>query len=61
MQDGTFLYWDLESQDPFYANAGSDACIVFINEFSTEGSERSTLADPWSDQLVKNVASRCPN
>ncbi|CAG2009783.1 unnamed protein product [Fusarium graminearum] len=61
MQDGTFLYWDFESQDPVYANAGSDACIVFINEFSTEGSERSTLADPWSDQLVKNVASRCPN
>ncbi|KAF5230617.1 hypothetical protein FAUST_9708 [Fusarium austroamericanum] len=61
MQDGTFLYWDCESQDPVYANAGSDACIVFINEFSTEGSERSTLADPWSDQLVKNVASRCPN
>ncbi|KAF5577600.1 glycoside hydrolase family 3 [Fusarium pseudocircinatum] len=61
MQDGTFLYWDFESQDPVYANAGSDACIVFINEFSTEGSERSTLADPWSDQLVKNVAGKCPN
>ncbi|KAF5970389.1 glycoside hydrolase family 3 protein [Fusarium bulbicola] len=61
MQDGTFLYWDFESQDPVYANAGSDACIVFINEFSTEGSERSTLADPWSDQLVKNVAAKCPN
>ncbi|KAF5240364.1 hypothetical protein FANTH_9624 [Fusarium anthophilum] len=61
MQDSTFLYWDFESQDPVYANAGSDACIVFINEFSTEGSERSTLADPWSDQLVQNVAAKCPN
>nr|RBQ92251.1 hypothetical protein FVER53263_11749 [Fusarium verticillioides] len=61
MRDGTFLYWDFESRDPVYANAGSDACIVFINEFSTEGSDRSTLVDPWSDELVKNVASKCPN
>jgi beta-glucosidase len=61
LQDNTFLIWDFESQDPVYANAGSDACIVFINEFASEGSDRSTLADPWSDQLVKNVAAKCPN
>ncbi|RKK66573.1 putative beta-glucosidase M [Fusarium oxysporum] len=61
MQDGTYLYWDFESQDPVYANSASDACIVFINEFGTEGSDRTTLADPWSDQLVKNVAAKCPN
>ncbi|GKT67156.1 unnamed protein product [Colletotrichum tofieldiae] len=61
LQDGTFLYWDFESQDPIYANGGSDACIVFINEFATEGSDRVMLADPWSDQLVKNVAAKCPN
>ncbi|WQF79039.1 Putative glycoside hydrolase, family 3, glycoside hydrolase family 3 domain, immunoglobulin [Colletotrichum destructivum] len=61
MEDGTFLLWDFESQDPVYANAGSDACIVFINEFAAEGSDRLTLADPWSDQLVLNVASKCPN
>ncbi|KAF5258060.1 hypothetical protein FOXYS1_11387 [Fusarium oxysporum] len=61
LQDSTFLVWDFESQDPVYANAASDACIVFINEFAAEGSDRSTLADPWSDQLVKNVAAKCPN
>ncbi|RGP70095.1 glycoside hydrolase family 3 [Fusarium sporotrichioides] len=61
LEDGTFLVWDFESQDPVYANAASDACIVFINEFSAEGSDRSEVADPWSDQLVKNVASKCPN
>lgn len=60
-EDGTFLLWDFESQDPVYANAGSDACIVFINEFATEGQDRSTLADSWSDELVVNVASKCPN
>ncbi|KAI0528353.1 glycosyl hydrolase family 3 N terminal domain-containing protein [Xylaria digitata] len=61
LQDGTSLYWDFESQDPVYGNAGSDACIVFINEFAAEGSDRSTLADAWSDELVKNVAAKCPN
>lgn len=61
LQDGTSLVWDFESQDPVYANAGSDACIIFINEFAAEGSDRSTLADSWSDQLVLNIASKCPN
>ncbi|GKT50518.1 putative beta-glucosidase M [Colletotrichum spaethianum] len=61
LQDDTFLVWDFESQDPVYANGGSDACIVFINEFAAEGSDRVSLADPWSDQLVKNVAGKCAN
>ncbi|KAF5845566.1 hypothetical protein GGP41_009385 [Bipolaris sorokiniana] len=61
LEDNTFLFWDFESQDPVYANAGSDACIVFINEFAAEGQDRSTLADRWSDKLVINVASKCPN
>ncbi|XP_014550271.1 glycoside hydrolase family 3 protein [Bipolaris victoriae FI3] len=61
LEDNTFLFWDFESRDPVYANAGSDACIVFINEFAAEGQDRSTLADPWSDKLVINVASKCPN
>jgi beta-glucosidase len=61
MEDGTYLLWDYQSQDPVYANAASDACIVFINEFAVEGVDRSTLADAWSDELVLNVASKCPN
>jgi beta-glucosidase len=60
-EDGTFLVWDFESQDPVYPKYGSDACIVFINEFAAEGQDRSTLADSWSDELVENVASKCPN
>lgn len=31
---------------------GSEACIIFINEFASEGFDRSGLADPWSDELV---------
>lgn len=60
-EDGTFLLWDYESQDPYFADGGSDACIVFINEFATEGQDRAGLADSWSDQLVNNVAAKCPN
>lgn len=60
-EDGTFLLWDYESQDPYFADGGSDACIVFINEFATEGQDRTGLADLWSDQLVDNVAAKCPN
>lgn len=60
-EDGTFLVWDFESQDPVYPKSGSDACIVFINEFAAEGQDRSTLADSWSDDLVENVASKCSN
>lgn len=29
------------------------------NEFSAEGVDRAGLADPWSDTLVQNVASKC--
>jgi beta-glucosidase len=59
--DGTFLIWDFESQDPSPASPGIDACLVFINEFAAEGQDRSTVADSWSDQLIMNVAAECPN
>lgn len=36
-------------------------CIVFVNEFATEGQDRPGLADPYSDALVVNVASKCNN
>jgi len=61
MEDGTFLLWDFESQNPVIANGGTDACIVFINEFAAEGTDRVSLTDSWSDELVLNVASKCPN
>jgi beta-glucosidase len=59
--DGTFLIWDFDSQDPSPASPGTDACLVFINEFAAEGQDRSTVADSWSDQLIMNVAAKCPN
>lgn len=31
------------------------------NDFAAEGIDRAGLADPWSDTLVLNVASKCPS
>ncbi|KAJ5611167.1 hypothetical protein N7510_007886 [Penicillium lagena] len=58
--DDTFLSWDLASMDPF-VNPASNACLVFINEAASEGWDRPYLADPSSDELVKNVAAKCSN
>lgn len=59
-EDLTMLSWNFKDQDPGVMG-GSDACIVFINEFASEGFDRSGLADPWSDELVRNVANKCDN
>lgn len=58
--DGTFLAWDFYNLEPT-VNAASDACIVFINAVASEGWDRPYLADSYSDHLVENVASQCPN
>jgi beta-glucosidase len=58
--DRTLLYWDFVRQDPS-VNPTSDACIVFINEQASEGWDRPSLADSYSDTLVENVARKCNN
>lgn len=60
MDENTYLSWDFVSQDP-KINPATEACIVLINELATEGSDRPYLADPYSDTLVENVASKCNN
>jgi beta-glucosidase len=59
-EDLSMLSWNFKDQDPGVLG-GSDACIVLINEFASEGFDRSGLADPWSDELVRNVANKCDN
>jgi beta-glucosidase len=57
-KDNTALLWDFRNPgadgpvDP-----QSDACLVFINAFATEGADRPNLADDYSDRLVINVSS----
>ena len=41
-QDGTSLFWDFTSFSPI-VDSTTDACIVFINAFATEGDDRPSL------------------
>ncbi|KAF3018171.1 hypothetical protein E8E14_010932 [Neopestalotiopsis sp. 37M] len=58
--DGTALYWDLSSPEP-YVDAASDACIVIVNAFASEGYDRAGIHDDYTDGLIKHVADRCNN
>ncbi|KAJ6050602.1 beta-glucosidase [Penicillium canescens] len=59
-RDGTFLAWDLASAAP-HVNPASEVCGVFVNEQSSEGWDRSSQGDAYSDQLIQNVADQCNN
>ncbi|OOF99274.1 glycoside hydrolase family 3 protein [Aspergillus carbonarius ITEM 5010] len=59
-QDGTSVLWDVSSQDP-NVDPTSEACLVFINSYATEGYDRPGLTDEYSDTLVTNVAGKCNN
>lgn len=59
-QDDTWVNWDTKTNNPD-VNAGSDACLVFINAMATEGWDRDGLHDDESDALVLNVARKCRN
>lgn len=59
-EDGTALYWDFESSNPSI-DPGSDACIVDVNVFASEGWDRSSLHDDFTDDIILNVAANCSN
>lgn len=60
MADRGMVRWDFASGNPtVYANA--DACLVFINAYSSEQFDRTRLTDEFSDNLVNNVAAKCSN
>ncbi|KAL4795363.1 glycosyl hydrolase family 3 N terminal domain-containing protein [Aspergillus venezuelensis] len=58
--DGFSVLWDFESNEPT-VDYTSDACLVFINAYATEGLDRPGLSDEYSDTLVTNVAANCSN
>jgi beta-glucosidase len=58
--DGTALFWDFESGTPA-VNPMSSACLVFGNAYATEGADRPSLRDDYTDGLIKHVADRCNN
>lgn len=59
-EDRTYLLWDTVSQNP-YIDGATDACLVFVNELASEGWDRPSIADPYSDILIQNVAANCSN
>lgn len=60
ISDGSLLFWNFEQTDPEVEGA-SDACLVFLNSYSSEGWDRAGLTDEQSDNLVLSVASKCGN
>ncbi|KAK4561100.1 hypothetical protein LTR86_005055 [Recurvomyces mirabilis] len=59
-ENGTAIFFDSASTDPAEVSS-SEACLVFINEYSSEVWDRPSLADEDSDTLVSNVAAKCNN
>ncbi|KAH9890234.1 glycosyl hydrolase family 3 N terminal domain-containing protein [Xylariomycetidae sp. FL2044] len=59
-EDGTALLWDFESGSP-HVNPTSDACIVVGNAWATEGYDRPSLRDDFTDGLIESVAGQCAN
>jgi beta-glucosidase len=56
-QDGSAILWDFINVNATGAVDGaSDACLVFINAFASEGIDRSGVHDDFSDALVNNVS-----
>lgn len=59
IKDNTDLFWDFV--DPAPQVPASDACLVFINAWSSEGYDRPAVYDDYSDSLVLSVAEQCNN
>lgn len=58
--DDTALYYNFEDLNPVIIGS-SEACLVFVNQFSSEIFDRGALNDAYSDKLILNVASQCKN
>lgn len=53
------LRWDFWTENPSPAFFNAEHCLVFINAYSSEAFDRTSLKDEFSDNLVKNTAANC--
>lgn len=60
-KDRGTIRWDFYSENPYPPYVNSEACLVFVNAYASESFDRTTLADTFSDNLIKNVAANCSN
>lgn len=60
--DGSTILWDTYTAgSTAMVDGATDAAIVFLNAFATEGSDRSGLHDDFSDAIVLNIAKQSKN
>ncbi|PVH81067.1 glycoside hydrolase family 3 protein [Cadophora sp. DSE1049] len=61
-KEDTALYWDFKNINATaFVPSESDAAIVFINALASEGYDRPSLRDDFSDALVTNIAAQHNN
>lgn len=60
-KDRGILRWDFFSENPYPGYVNADAALVFVNAYASESFDRETLADDFSDNLIKNVAANNTN
>ncbi|KAI0601324.1 glycoside hydrolase family 3 protein [Biscogniauxia sp. FL1348] len=58
--DGTAVMWDFFSPDPDVVGV-SEACLVIVNAYASEGFDRPGIRDDFTDGLIRHVADRCNN
>lgn len=58
--DDTGVFWDFSTNAPS-VNGGSDACLVMVNMYASEGYDRPSLQSDYSSTLIENVAESCAN
>ncbi|KUI55892.1 putative beta-glucosidase M [Cytospora mali] len=59
-EDLTALNWNFHDSNPS-VDSTSDACIVDVNAFASEGWDRPELRDDYTDSIILNVAANCSN
>lgn len=61
-REETQLFWNFDTENATSnVSSNSDACLVFLNAISSEGVDRPSLRDSFSDALVKDIAAKCDN
>ncbi|KAI1485679.1 beta-glucosidase M [Biscogniauxia mediterranea] len=58
--DGTAVMWDFFSPEPDVVGV-SEACLVIVNAYASEGFDRPGIRDDFTDGLIRHVADRCNN
>jgi beta-glucosidase len=59
-KDGTAVYWDTKNAEPG-VHPASDVCLVIVNAWASEGYDRPSIRDDYTDGLIISVADRCNN